>query len=92
MRITTNKCFKYRKIAGEYYLIPTAEAAEKWKTPLKLTETAAWIWTMLEAGKSREAVIKEMPEEFDVDPVEAGAAVERFCRELLRQGLLVETV
>lgn len=92
MRISTNRCFRYRKIAGEHYLIPTGEAEEKWKTPLQLTETAAWIWTMLEAGKDKKAIVKEMTEEFEVDSVRAEAAVSRFCGELLQQGLLTETL
>lgn len=92
MKLKTNPLFKHRKIAGEYYLIPVAEAAEKWESPLQLTETAAWIWTMLEADKSQETIIKEMTQEFEVDSDTAGAAVEKFCRELLQQGLLVKSV
>ncbi len=92
MNLTTNRCFKYRKIAGEYYLIPVAEASEKWEMPLQLTETAAWIWTMLEAEKNKEDIITGMTEEFEVDSAAAKAAVEQFCCQLLRQGLLTESV
>ena len=92
MNMTINGCSKYRKIAGKYYLIPVGKAAEKWETPLQLTETAALIWTMLEEGQDKDVIIKKMTEEFEVDSASASAAVENFYSELLRQGFLDDSV
>lgn len=94
MRIRTNRSYKYREIAGEYYLIPVAEAADKSKVPFQLTETAAWIWTQIEESVPKEEMISRMTEEFEVDPATAGKAVEQFIEVLIKQGMLekIETV
>lgn len=88
MGIKVNDSFKYREIAGEYYLIPVGREAEKWKTPLRLTETAAWIWTSIEAGRSREEIIEEMTKEFEVDQVSAGRDIDLFMSALVQKGIL----
>ena len=88
MCIRTNRNYKYREIAGEYYLIPVAEAADKSKVPFQLTETAARIWTEIEKGVPKEKMISRMTEEFEVDPATAGKAVEQFIEVLLNQGML----
>lgn len=90
MKMKTNAGYKYRKIAGGYYLIPTGLAAEKSVVPLELTETAAWIWTHIEQGDSKEDIIPLMVEEFDTDIVHAGKAVNRFVKALLDQGMIME--
>ncbi len=91
MRIRTNRSYKYREIAGEYYLIPTLEAAERSKIPLQLTETAAWIWIQIDKGLPKEEMIARMTEEFEVDFETAGKAVKQFMEALLKQGMLEMT-
>lgn len=91
MQFRTNRCYKYREIAGEYYLIPTLQAAEKSRIPLQLTESAAWIWIQIEKGLPKEEVIFRMTEEYEVDPTIAGKAVEQFIEVLLKQGMLEMT-
>lgn len=91
MQIRTNQSYKYREIAGEYYLIPTAQEAEKSKNPLQLTETAAWIWTQIEKGVSTDNIVCRMTEEYEVDPVAAGKAVDQFIGVLLELGMLEKT-
>lgn len=91
MQIRTNRSYKYREIAGEYYLIPTLQAAERSKIPLQLTETAAWIWRQIEASKEIDEIAIAMTEEFEVPQAVAGNAVERFVTFLLNHGFLEET-
>lgn len=88
MRIRTNRSYKYREIAGEYYLIPVAEAADKSKVPFQLTETAAWIWTQIETGINIEEIVVKMTEEFEVNLDVARNATESFIIFLLNQGIL----
>lgn len=85
MQVKTNPDFKYRKIAGTHYLIPCADAAERSKTPVELTETAAWIWLRAEAGENSEEISGGMTEEFDVDPATARKAVEGFLELLMKR-------
>lgn len=90
MKMKTNRSYKYREIAGKYYLIPTGEAAEKSVIPLELTETAAWIWTRIEQGASKEDIIPLMVEEYDIDVTIAERAVGQFVGILLDQGMITE--
>ena len=90
MKMKTNPSYKYREIAGEYYLIPTGAAAEKSAIPLELTETAAWIWTRIEQDTSKEDIISLMTEDYDVDIEQAKRAVEQFVVILLDQGMIME--
>lgn len=91
MRIRTNRSYKYREIAGEYYLIPTLEAAERSKIPLQLTETAAWIWIQIEKGKESEEIAVTMTKEFEVNLDVAHKATEKFIAFLLNHDLLEKT-
>ena len=91
MLIRINRSYKYREIAGEYYLIPTSQAAERSIIPLKLTETAAWIWKQIEASKDIDEIAIAMTEEFEVTLAVASNAVERFVTFLLNHGFLEET-
>ena len=90
MRLRLNPDYKYRMIAGIQYLIPCAETAVKSKTPIRLTETAAWIWEQLEKGMDSEEIIVCMPQEFDVDMKTSRKAVTDFCQLLLRHRMAVE--
>lgn len=87
MRVKTNPDYKYRKIAGVHYLIPCADAAERSKTPVELTETAAWIWLRAETGERTEKIAACMTEEFEVDQETAQKAVEGFLELLLQRGM-----
>lgn len=86
----TNSNYKYREIAGEYYLIPVGFAAEKSTTPIQLTETAAWIWRNINdvAHSSPEILAMKMTEEYEIDIAQAYTAVNHFLTQLSNQGLL----
>lgn len=87
MRIKTNNSYIFREIAGRFYLIPVGEAADRSKTPLQLTETAAWIWIQMEKGSSTEEIASEMTEEYEVSLDEARNSVERYAALLLDKGM-----
>lgn len=82
-----NKDYKYREIAGEYYLIPVGAAAEKASAPIQLSETAAWIWRQIEKGVSEKEMADKMTLEYEVDPARAQAAVAQFLTRLREQGI-----
>ena len=58
------------------------------ESPILLTETAAWIWSVLEAGMPQEKISRAMTEEFDVDGKTAEQAVELFLEALASKGIL----
>lgn len=82
--------YKYREIAGEYYLIPVGTAAEKSRDPIQLSETAAWIWRHIDNDTqiSAEALAKDMTDEYEVTLTHAQASVCQFLALLQNKGLL----
>jgi hypothetical protein len=87
MKVKTNPLYKYRKIAGAHYLIPAGEEALKREAPVELTETAAFIWRLLEEGRSLEEIAGAMTEEFEVDRERALKAAEEFAMALSEAGM-----
>ena len=86
MRI--NHSYKYRKIAGQHYLIPTRSEGLKCEAPIQLTETAAWIWTEVKKGTRQAEIAARMTEVYDVNQETAEAAVDEFLTALARKGML----
>lgn len=88
MKANTN--YKYREIAGEYYLIPVGAAAEKSKAPIQLTETAAWIWRHINESDcpSSEVLAKKLTDDYEVTLTQARSAVQQFLTLLQDHGLL----
>ena len=88
MRASTN--YKYREIAGEYYLIPVGTAAEKSRDPIYLSETAAWIWCHIDKKEylSLEALAEEMTDDYEVTLTQARIAIQQFSTALKELGLL----
>jgi len=84
-----NQDYKYREIAGKYYLVPVAEAAEKSIIPMELTETAAWILTAISEGETKETIASEMTEVYEVNRETAESAVTQLLGALIRQGILM---
>ena len=85
-----NEKFKYREIAGQFYLIPTGEEAERYGNPFQLTETAAWIWKQIEKGMTPAQAASNMTEIFDVDDAGAAKAVEGFIKILKEMHIVRE--
>ena len=83
-----SKNYKCREIAGAHYLIYVGDIPGKCEEVLQIQETAAWIWSAIEAEQSVETIIRKMPEEFEIDDAAARKAVEGFLKEMLRRGFL----
>ena len=83
-----NRNYKYREIAGQYYLIPIGCATKKSTSPIQLTETAAWIWQQIEEDSSSEVLAQKMTQVYDIDLARAQKAVTGFLDELHSEKLL----
>ena len=55
-----------REAAGIYWLIDTAQAGLPYRPPLKLNETGARIWRLLDSGLSAEEAAARIAAEEDV--------------------------
>ena len=86
--LITNRKYRLREIAGEYYLISIGDEVERRPEPIQMTETAAWIWEQIEDGAPPTRLPEKMTAEYEVDLLQAQVSVRQFLAELLRQGLI----
>ncbi len=87
MKIKAN--FILKKIAGSYMVVPVRTRAVDFSGIIKLTESGAFLWRILENGADREELIAKMLEEYAVDEATATADIDRFVAKL-READLIE--
>ena len=87
MKIKNN--FVLKKIAGSYVVVPVRTRAVDFSGIIKLTESGAFLWKILENGADREELIAKMLEEYAVDEATAAADIDRFVAKL-READLIE--
>lgn len=77
-----------KKIAGNYVVVPVRSRAVDFSGVIKLTESGALLWRLLESGAERDELIAELLNEYEVDAARAGADVDRFIASLREADLL----
>ena len=82
------KDFVLKKIAGSYVVVPVRSRAVDFSGIIKLTESGAFLWELLENGASREELIEKMLEEYEVDEATAASDIDRFIVKLNGADLL----
>ena len=87
MKIKNN--FVLKKIAGSYVVVPVRTKAVDFSGIIKLSESGAFLWQLLEKGADREELIAKMLEEYAVDEATAAADIDRFITKL-READLIE--
>lgn len=86
--MNTKKDFILKKIAGSYIVVPVRQQAVDFSGIIKLSETGALLWRLLEKGTDREEMIAKLLDEYLVDDDTAAADVDRFIGKLSEAGLL----
>ncbi len=81
--------FILRKVAGESIVITVGEAARSFNGMVKLNETGAFLWEKLSKETTREQLISDMLEEFDVDKTIAERDIDAFISAMANAGFLV---
>ena len=77
-----------REIAGDTILIPVGETSLNLKGVITLNPVGVTIWKALENAKSREEILTDILEEFDVSEETARADLEEFLTVLAEKGLI----
>lgn len=80
--------FILKKIAGSYVVIPVRQQAVDFSGIIKLSETGAFLWQLLETGAERDELVEKLVESYLVDEATASADVDRFIKKLSEVGLL----
>ncbi|MBQ3264764.1 MAG: PqqD family protein [Ruminococcus sp.] len=86
MKIKSN--FILKKIAGTYMVVPIRTRAVDFSGVIKLSESGAFLWSLLEKDAERDDLIARMLEEYDVDEATAAADIDRFIAKLREADLL----
>ena len=80
--------FILKKIAGSYVVVPIRQQAVDFSGIIKLSETGAFLWKLLEKGAEKEELIANLLDEYLVDEEAAAADVDRFIGQLNEVDLL----
>ena len=67
MKIKDN--FILKEIAGSYVVVPVRSRAVDFSGVIKLTESGAFLWRLLEKGADREELVAALLDEYEVDEV-----------------------
>ena len=80
--------FVLRDIAGDTVIVPVGETALSYNGMITTTRTGAVLWQALEKGCSREALVEQLLERFDVDRETAEKDTDEFLEQMQKAGLL----
>ena len=86
MKIKDN--FILKKVAGSYVVVPVRTRAVDFSGIIKLSESGAYLWRILEKGADRDELVSYLLDEYDVDEATAGADVDRFVAKLREVDLI----
>lgn len=87
-RYRANPDFLMRTIAGETLLMPTGSALSGMMLPL--SETAAFLWQLLQEPKSIEDVILAAKEEYADEEGILESSIREFIETHVKSGLILE--
>lgn len=82
------KDFILKKIAGSYIVVPVRQEAVDFSGIIKLSESGAFLWEILEKGAEKEELVAKLLDEYLVDEATAQTDVDRFIDRLKEAGLL----
>ena len=82
--------FLLREVAGNYIVMPVGDAAQRLNGMIKLNETSAFLFRVLEKGADEEALVAALLSEYDVEEVIARRDVRAFLDTLRAAKVLCE--
>ena len=83
-----NKEFVLRKIAGDYIIIPTENAASEFQGLTTINEVGFSLWRMLQDEVTLEGLVQGILEEYDVEESVAREDIAEFLEMLTRNRIL----
>ena len=82
--------FVLRDIAGDIVIVPVGETALSYNGMITTTKTGAVIWEALEKGCTREKLIQNLLDRFEVDYETAAKDTDDFLERLRKMELIEE--
>lgn len=77
-----------REIAGEKILVPGAESVLDLNRLFVMTDTGAFIWSVLAESENVDEITDKMLEEYEVDRETAKADIKEFLERLRSYGIV----
>ena len=81
--------FILRNAAGMWHILDVTNSEVPYKAPLRINETGAKIWEMLQNGLSEDEIAKKFVDEFGINQKEASDDVKAFIAQLVSFGVPV---
>ena len=77
-----------RDIAGEKYLIPIGEAAQKYNGMFVINSLGAFLWEMIPLVNTEEELVEKVLEQYEITLDEAKTDVNEFVSKLREMGII----
>lgn len=82
--------FAVREIVGEYIMVPLGAAALKFSGMISTSETGAVLAEALKEHVTRQQLLQQLLEQYDIDEATAAADLDLFLDQLRKLDLLIE--
>lgn len=82
--------FAVREIVGEYIMVPLGAAALKFSGMISTSETGAALAEALKEHVTRQELLQQLLEQYDIDEATAAADLDLFLDQLRQLDLLIE--
>ena len=83
--------FILRKVGTDHVVVAVGEASKAFHGMIKLNETAAFIWQLVEQGLELDEITDKMTETYDVDAETARRCAADFIAQMEENGVLQGT-
>lgn len=81
------KGFVLREVCGDYMVVPVGAASIDFKSVIRLNETGAFVWRLIEEGKSENEIAEEITTTYNIDKDTARDDVQRFMWCIQKAGI-----
>ena len=92
MKLRRNKCYVLRELSGVPYLLPYGQAQAEFKRTIRLNETGAFLWNLLEGEHSKEELLAACADYYGTpenDLPSLTADIDQFLDGLTARGCLI---
>lgn len=74
--------FVLKEIAGSHMVVPLGSQVANFSSIIKLSESGAFLWSLLSEDKTVDELVYALLGEYDVDEIKAREDIEKFIKKL----------
>ena len=74
--------FVLKEIAGSHMVVPLGSQVANFSSIIKLSESGAFLWSLLSEDKTIDELVYALLGEYDVDEIKAREDIEKFIKKL----------